>query len=70
MRCYEVLMSGCDKLCRELKIVCLNVSSTKGRGVPGDVSQRNWSEHMGIETLAKLSVMFDFCIVCRVAKSG
>jgi len=54
MRRCEALIPGCDKLCKELKTVCLNVSGTKGRGVPVDVSQRSWSEHMGIAgTLSK-----------------
>jgi len=72
VRCYEALIPGCGLLCRELRTVSLNVSGMKGhaRGVPVDISQRILFEHMGIETLVKLSALSDFCIVYSVARSG
>ena len=70
MRCWELRIPGCEMLWRELKIVRLNVSGTKGRGVPVDVSQTSWSVHMGMETLAKFSELSAVCIFCNFVMSG
>ena len=67
---WEAHIPGCKMLWRELKIVRLNVSGTKGRGVPVDVSQTSWSVHMGMETLAKFSELSAGCIFCNVVMSG
>ena len=70
MRCCDARIPGCDVLCRELKTVHLNISGTKGRGVPVDVSQRSGSVHMGMGTLAKVRELSFVCKDCNVEMSG
>jgi len=57
-------------LWRELKTVHLNVSGTKGHGMPVEVSQRSWSVQMGMETLAKFSELSAVCLACSSVMSG
>ena len=69
-RCCEAWIPGCEMLCKELNTVRRNVSGTKGRGVPVDVSQRSCSVHIGMETLAKVRELSVVCIDCSVVMSG
>ena len=72
MRYSKAWIPGCEMLWREFKIVRLNVSGTKGQGVPVrvKVSQRSWSVHMGMETLPKCRELSAVCILCSAVMSG